>query len=246
MKILSKLMLLALPVLAACGGGSNDETCTTDANLNKTCVAKTSHALPEGIWGGATNTGLSVQTLVLENGQYFSVYTSSAIFTWLVEGIMTAADGTFTDPAAVVFASSGAVQSTAVNGTFLAKTSFSATTPGTLQFNGNYNTVYDTPLTVADVSGSSWNNTVPVMTTVTFNADGSLTGSQGGCTFTGSVKPRATGKHVLDGTLTFTSPACAIGNGVSLPIEATVINGQLTFVGVTPQRTGAFYLSATR
>lgn len=245
MKILSKLMLLALPVLAACGGGSSDQVCTTDANLNKSCAPKTSHALPEGIWGGATNNGLSVQTLVLENGQYFSVYTSSGLFTWLVEGITTATDGAFTDPAAVVFATSGAVQATAVNGSFLAKTSFSATTPGTLQFNGNYNAVYDTPLAVADVLGA-WHNTVPVMTTVDFAADGSLTGQQGGCTFTGSVRPRSTGKHVLDGTLTFASAACAIGNGVSLPIESTVINGQLTFVGVTPQRTGAFYLSATR
>jgi hypothetical protein len=31
-----------------------------------------------------------------------------------------------------------------------------------------------------------------------------------------------------------------------MPIEATVINGQLTFAGVTPQRSSAFVLSATR
>jgi hypothetical protein len=31
---------------------------------------------------------------------------------------------------------------------------------------------------------------------------------------------------------------------VSVSVEATVVNGQLTIVGVTPQRDQAFYLSA--
>ena len=254
MKILSKLMLLALPVLAACGGGSSDQVCTGGANLEKNCMPKTSHALPEGIWNGATTSGLAAQTLVLENGEYFSVYTSSGNFVWMTQGIVTATDGSFTDPATVALASSGALIAATVTGFFTAKTSLAATTNVNLSpavpplvFNGTYNTVYDTPLAISDVLGT-WTNpaTVTTATTVTFAADGSLTGSQGACTFTGSVKPRSTGKHVLDGSLLFTSAACSAGNGVAMPIEATVINGQLTFAGVTPQRSSAFVLSATR
>jgi hypothetical protein len=31
-----------------------------------------------------------------------------------------------------------------------------------------------------------------------------------------------------------------------MPVEATVVNSQLTIVGVTPQRSTAFYLAAAR
>jgi hypothetical protein len=244
MKILSKAMLLALPILAACGGGSDDQSCTGGANLEKICTAKDSHAIPEGIWGGATNNGLSVSTLVLENGQYFIVYSSNGALVWVVQGIMTATNGAFNDPAAVVFGSNGSLLATAVGGTFIAKTSFSATTPGTLQFNGNYNTVYDAPLGIADVTGT-WTSTSPA-TSVTIAANGAFTGSQDACTFAGSVKPRSTGKHVLDGTLTFADASCALGNGTTISFEATVIDNQLAFAGVTQQRTGAFVLTAKR
>ncbi|BAN27098.1 hypothetical protein [Caballeronia insecticola] len=254
MKLPSKLMLLALPVLAACGGGGSDQTCVTSADLQRSCVAKTSHAIPEGIWFGATTTGLAAQTIVLETGQYFSIYTSNADLVWLTEGIVTATDGAFTDPATVAVHTSGAIIAGQLTGNFTAKNTFSATvsintTPNitALNFNGNYNAVYDTPLAISDVLGT-WRNpaTIATPTTVTFRSDGSVTGAQGACTFTGTFKPRATGKHILDGTLNFTDASCATGNGQSMSVEATVVNNQMTIVGVTPQRSTAFYLAATR
>jgi hypothetical protein len=256
MKLLSKLTLLALPVLAACGGGGSDQTCGNDFYLlDRVCVPKTTHTLPEGIWYGATNTGLAAQTIVLENGQYYSVYTSTGgAFTFMTEGVMTATNGAISDPAAVALMSNGVLVAASVTGTFTAKSAFAntftiATSPTATQlnFNGNYNAIYDTSIAVSDVIGN-WTNpaTVSTVATVSFAADGSLTGANGACTFTGSVKPRSTGKHLLDGTLNFTSASCAAGNGVSMPIEATVVNSQLTIVGVTPQRNAAFYLAATR
>lgn len=254
MKILSKIALLSLPILAACGGGSSNESCTGGATLQKTCVAKPSLAIPEGIWYGATTSGLAAQTIVLETGQYFSVYTSSGAFSWMTEGIMSATDGALTDPASVALAADGSIIAATVSGKFTGQTSLAATTSiatnptqTLLVFNGNYNPIYNTPLAVSDVLGT-WNNpaNISTTTTVTFTSDGLLTGTQGNCTFTGSVKPRPTGKHLLDGTVTFTNAACAVGNGVSLPVEATVVNSQLSIVGVTPQRSSAFYLFATR
>jgi hypothetical protein len=254
MKIVSKIALLSLPILAACGGGSSGETCTGGANLQKVCVANPSHAIPEGIWFGATTSGLAAQTIVLETGQYFSVYTSSGAFSWMTEGIMTATDGALSDPASVALAANGAIIAATISGNFTGQTSLAATTSiatnpsqTLLVFNGNYNAIYNTPLAVSDVLGT-WSNSgnIGTSTTVTFSSDGTLTGTQGSCTFTGSVKPRATGKHLLDGTVTFTNAACAVGNGVSLPVEATVVNSQLSIVGVTPQRSAAFYLLATR
>ncbi|WP_232256217.1 hypothetical protein [Caballeronia glathei] len=254
MKLPSKITLLALASLAACGGGGSDETCTTSGDLQKTCIAKPSHSIPEGIWFGATTTGLAAQTIVLETGQYFSVYTLSGNLAWLTEGIVTATDGAFSDPATVAVDYAGAIIAGTLAGNFTAKSTLAATTsinttPNTtaLSFNGNYNSTYDTPLAISDVLGT-WNNPMTIATTatVTFSSDGSATGAQGACTFTGSFRPRATGKHILDGTLTFTDASCATGNGVAMPVEATVVNNQLSIVGVTPQRSTAFYLAATR
>jgi hypothetical protein len=254
MKLLPKIMLLALPLLAACGGGGSDETCVTNGDLTKTCVAKPSHTIPEGIWFGATDTGLAAQTIVLETGQYFSIYTSNQDLVWMTEGMLTATDGAFTDPATVALHFSGEIVAGKSSGTFTAKSVLAAstsinTTPNLtgLNFNGNYSATYDTPLAISDVLGA-WRNPANIATvsTITFAADGSVTGSQGACTFTGSFRARATGKHVLDGSLTFTAAACATGSGVSMPVEATVVNNQMSIVGVTPQRSTAFYLAATR
>jgi len=254
MKLLSKLMLLALPVLAACGGGGDDQTCKTDlGTLTKSCVPNPSHALPEGIWYGSVNSSQSVaaQTIVLETGQYFSIYTQNGSFVWLIEGIMTATDGAFTDPATVGFHTLGAIRAGTLSGNFTAKSALTATTslfvsPDTTptSFNGNYNATYDTPIAISDVA-RAWTSGAGVtpVSTITVAADGTAKGTQNACTFTGSFKPRPTGKHLLDGTLNFTGSLCALSN-VSVAVEATVVNGQLTIVGVTPQRDQAFYLSA--
>ncbi|MDR5816261.1 hypothetical protein QCE62_21945 [Caballeronia sp. LZ033] len=254
MKLLPKVMLLALPVLAACGGGGSDETCVTNGDLTKTCVARTSHAIPEGIWFGATDTGLAAQTIVLETGQYFSIYTLNQDLVWMTEGFVTATNGAFTDPAVVALHYTGEIIAGTLSGTFTAKSAFSATSsintkPNTtaLNFNGNYNATYDAPLAIGDVLGT-WTNpgSITTVSTITFAANGAVTGSQGACTFTGNFKPRATGKHILDGSLNFTSAACATGGGVTMPVEATVVNNQMSIVGVTPQRSTAFFMAATR
>lgn len=254
MKLVSKLTLLALPILAACGGGNDDQTCVTNlSTLQKSCVATTSHALPEGIWYGSANSSQSVaaQTIVLENGQYFSIFTQGGSFVWLIEGIMTATDGAFTDSATVGFHTLGAIRAGSLSGNFTTKSTLAATTslfvaPDTTatSFNGNYNTTYDTPISISDVA-RKWSSEpgVTPISTITFATDGTATGSQNACTFTGSFKPRSTGKHLLDGTLNFAGSSCALNN-VSVSVEATVVNGLLTIVGVTPQRDQAFYMSA--
>lgn len=256
MKLLSRLMLLALPVLAACGGGGGDnQSCTTDlGNLTKSCVANPSHALPEGFWYGSVNSSQSMaaQTIVLETGQYFSIYTQGGSFVWLIEGIMSATDGAFSDSATVGFHTVGAIRAGTLSGNFTTKSALTATTslyvsPDTTatSYNGNYNAVYDTPLAIGDVA-RAWTSAtgdIPI-STITFAADGTAKGTQNACTFTGSFKPRSTGKHLLDGTLNFSGGLLCALNNVSMTVEATVVNGQLTVVGVTPQRDQAFYLSA--
>jgi hypothetical protein len=257
MKIISKLMMLALPVALAACGGNGDKTCVSDANLNKTCVQDT-HNLPEGIWLGAAEApfpGDSVMTIVLETGQYYNLYTMSGGYQMLVEGVMSATNNQFTDNAAVAIANPYQVGAATVSGTFTTNVSMAGMADG-INFNGNYQPVYTTPLAVSDVTG----NWVDAQTTgtdsLTVNTDGTFTGTltttattttpSTTCALSGKLTPRATGKHLLDGTVLLQNngtPPCAFGNGLTLPFEATLINGQLTAVGVTPQRDRAFVLN---
>jgi hypothetical protein len=95
------------------------------------------------------------------------------------------------------------------------------------------------------VTGSWIDAQVGGPSTLTVNADGSFTGTNSTCALSGSLTPRATGKHILDGTVLLQNngtSTCAFGNGATLPFEATLINGELTAVGVTPQRDRAFVL----
>jgi hypothetical protein len=275
MKLLPKLLLLALPVLAAAcgGGGSSDKTCASDAyTLDKTCTQNPTHNLPEGIWSGAASSDqtIAAQTLVLENGQYFTTFTKNGSFYWMIEGVVTATSGSFTDTASVGLLP-GNIRAGQTTGTFTSKGQLSAssslyistdTAPTT--WAGTYNTVYDTPIAISDVARTwtSASGTTPV-STLTINADGTASGTQtvlvsstnsttgittttsNICTFSGSFKPRSTGKHVLDGTLTFAAAAnssCYL-DGKSMPVEATSISGQLTVIGVTAQRDQTFFMS---
>jgi len=250
MKILYKLMILALPVALAACGGNGDKTCTTDANLNKTCTQNPTHTLPEGIWLGASTAGTnvggaSVMTIVLETGQYYNLYTSSGAFLALVEGVMSATNNQFSDNAAVAIENPYQVGASVVTGTFTPNVSM-AGTAGTLDFNGNYAPVYTAPLAVSDVTGSWIDAQTGGPSTLTINANGTFTGTNATCALSGTLTPRATGKHILDGTVLLQNngtTSCAFGNGAMLPFEATVINGQLTAVGVTPQRDRAFVLN---
>jgi hypothetical protein len=122
-------------------------------------------------------------------------------------------------------------------------------TAGQLGFNGNFTPVYNTPLAVSDVTGSWIDAQTGGLSTLTVNADGSFTGTlidtNSSCALSGTLTPRATGKHILDGTVLLQNNGtntCAFGNGVTLPFEATLINSELTAVGVTPQRDRAFVL----
>jgi hypothetical protein len=250
MKILPKLMLLALPVaLAACGGGGN-QTCVTtyaDSSPGKVCVT-TTHTPPEGIWAGASSASTSVLTLVLETGQYYSLYTTSGVFDDMVEGTMTTTNNAFSDTAAVAFVGSAEVAATTVQGTFVAQSTMTGTA-GSLTFNGNYNSVYGTALNISDVTGTWTDALASGTSSLTVASDGSFTGTAEGCAVSGTMTPRSTGKHVLDGTVLLQnsgSTTCQYGNGTTLSFEATDINGELIALGVTAQRTLPFVMTLVR
>ena len=46
--------------------------------------------------------------------------------------------------------------------------------------------------------------------TIAINSSGAITGSSAGCSFTGTATPRASGKNVLDVSITFGASPCAL------------------------------------
>ncbi len=111
-------------------------------------------------------------------------------------------------------------------------------------YTGTYNATYDTPIALADLARTwtSGSGITPV-SSITIGADARCRAGpragQSACTFTGSFKLRATGKD----TLAFSGSSCSY-SGKSMSVEATVISGQMTIVGVTQQRDAAFFTSA--
>lgn len=262
MKVKIFTAIAVIPFIAGCGGGG-DKPCQqlTSAGWQACAPApKPSTAIPEGIWGGGTSDGLAVSTLVLENGQYFIVPTSTS-GVGLVEGIMTASGGNFSDPSAVVYPATDVPVAASVSGSFSAQKTLSGTVAASqalsspfaqgstgISFNGNYNSLYDSPATIVEAQGTWTGQTAgsSAGATLTVAADGTFTGADGSCSFSGSVSPRATGKHVLDGKVTFNTSACILTAGTSMNFEAVVSGNQLVAAGVTAQRDHAFAIVATK
>ena len=106
--------------------------------------------------------------------------------------------------------------------------SFTGTAPAT----ANY--IYETPATLASVSGN-WSGTSLAGEALNFSVAtaGALSGTAAsGCSFTGTATPRASGKNVLDVSVTFGPAPCALpgltGKGIS--VSSQLSNGKRQFL----------------
>jgi hypothetical protein len=211
----NRLLLTALAAfLAACGGGGDGGT-TPSVSV-----------LPEGVYGGTLtgSTSPDFQMLVLENGDLWAVYGSRSPTLFSVAGFIqgsTSSGGTsFSSANARDYGVAPAVAGTAI-GTFnaAAGTIAGSVTAGgqSVTFSGGpiagslYN--YNAPASVAAVTGSWTLGTTLTGDTVFLNVQpsGSFSAtSNSGCTFAGTIAPRASGKNVLNVSVTFGPAPCAL------------------------------------
>lgn len=96
--------------------------------------------------------------------------------------------------------------------------------PPSLRFTiprGTYRFAYDTPVDISEAIGT-WVGNIGSTgeTRLTISPDLSFTGTQGSCSFSGSVRARPTGKHVFDES--FSMMRRASGTGTSMNVEAVV------------------------
>jgi hypothetical protein len=243
MKTALKLGCIAIAsVLVACGGGGDD--------------APSSAPTAEGVYGGTLtgSTSSAFQLLVLENGEFWAMYgTRTPNFfgvAGFIQGSGTSNNGSFASSNTKDFGFSPALAGT-TSATYNAGaktiTGTVASGSGSVGFTGGpiqgslYN--YDAPASLNTVSGP-WSTTSLTGETVVINiaGGGSFTASSsGGCAFSGSVVPRASGKNVFSVALTFGAAPCVLpgqsasGIAVAYPLASgqtqllvAVVNGGRT------------------
>jgi hypothetical protein len=78
-------------------------------------------------------------------------------------------------------------------------------------------------------------------TSIAVSSNGTMTGTSGGCSFTGTVTPRTSGKNVFDASMTFGALPCALPNqtatGMALAYATTNNQTQLLIGAVDSART---------
>jgi hypothetical protein len=212
----------------------------------------------EGVYAAALTGGQysHSKALILENGQYWSLYgnDSGSFFTvyGFIQGSGISADGTYSAGDLRDF---GSGTSPAIAGTMTADYDATAETlDGTwafdnvaeIQFTGGEITDspydYDTPADIATAAGH-WNGTSAAgpSVSITINTDGSFNMVDGQCVSTGTMKPRASGKNVFNLTIKFGDAPCAMANqtakGVAITYPLTSTGEmQLMAAAVSPSR----------
>lgn len=178
----------------------------------------------EGVYGGALtgSTASDFQALILENGEFWSLYgqDSGSIFSvyGFVQGMGASSNGAFTASDVKDFGFNPPL-----SGTLSATYNSSAKTisgtvssaSGSVQFSGGpisgsqYN--YDRAASLSNISGN-WNTVSSSGGSVSVNvsANGSVTTAEGGCSGSGSITPRSSGKNVFNVSLTFGASPCVL------------------------------------
>jgi hypothetical protein len=208
MKLKLSLITCAIAVLSGCGGGGDGGGGTPVVNT------------AEGFWEGTSSNGATVSIAILENGEAWG---GAIVGNTLVSAIAGTANGSGTSFSAsgseFAFTSNSVARGT-YTGSVTQKQRIQATGSSGNTIDLAYDANYDRGVTAAEIAGSytlSGRTALYSITNLTFTvgANGAFTIVDGGCTTTGTVTPRASGKAIVDVRATGTGP-CVLGNGVSL------------------------------
>jgi hypothetical protein len=196
-------------LIVGCGGGGD-----SPAPAPAPTPAPTPKVSAEGFWQGTSSTGYSVVGVVLENGEYWFIYSLNNFISGVVQGSGQSSNGSFTSTNAVDLNVDGSILAGSVSGSYRVNQSFSGTgsgTGGSFTFSLTYDPSYDRPASQSAVAGTWAARISPTQTlSVTVGSNGVLTGSFNGCSLSGSFTPRPSGKNVYQVTYTLGSAPCVL------------------------------------
>ncbi len=241
LKTLTALSLVA--ALTACGGGGGDDAPTPPPKA----------ATAEGFWTGTTSNGLKAYVAILENGETWGFYTTSAnALAGAFYGNTTSSGTNLLSGSGLDFYN-GAANATNYSGTFAPKSTLTVTMGNGVRVNGTYSTDYDKPASLAALAGTYYGygltaKSAATYTPVTFSSNGTITAGNSFCTMAGTATPRASGKNVFDVRVTFTGSSCALPSGTSVTGMAYYDTAarSLIAMGLNGSKNDGFVYAGTR
>jgi len=227
MKIKMMTVAALCGALAACGGGSGDDAGSPPPTQSQTA---------EGYYFGTATDGTVTADLdmfVLEDGTYYAVFSDAdSNFLAFNQGTAQQSNGSFTASNARIFAGLEPSSASPVSGTYVAHQSITGTMNDGdthVSFSASADTSiysYGTPAVLADITGN-WDLNLEdgEIAPTSISNTGAISGvSSGGCHFSGTVKPRASGKNVFDLAVTFGAAPCALAGQSTKGIVISVHN----------------------
>ncbi len=215
-----------------------------------TGVAQAASTKAEGIYAGTTSTGYSFDSIFLEDDTFWTVYgvpTASGGLTvyGFDQGSGTSANGSYTALNAKDFFHTGVVSTGNLTATYVPNQSISGSF-GTGTFSGTKPVTtaysYGNPAQLVDIVGTWTGNLLDSsVASITIAANGAFTGTNVGCSFSGTITPRASGKSVFNVSLTFGGAPCALSGqtvgGIGLWVNVGASSKQLVIPVVNTGKT---------
>lgn len=231
--ILSALLVAALAGCGGGGGGSNDS-----GQQPLPAAAKI-----EGAWDGTVSNGNTLRLIALEDNSFWGIFGRVVGNTLLVEGFARGSGqisgsqfiGSQREYDSAGNTYSGSFAGTVVSGVSVTgSTSFAGGSASTYSLTPIPTAEYDygRAANISDIAGA-WNGQFidGASGAITINGSGQLTGSSSGCSFTGSVTPRSSGKNVFNFSVTFGGGNCLLPgetmSGIAVQYRTTAGTSQL-------------------
>lgn len=201
MNLLKKTLIVVASglFLFGCGGGDNSAPPTT------------SNSNAEGLWQGTTSTGYHIAAVVLENGQYYSLYSRDGVVDGGYYGDLVVSGNTFNGSLDNIDYLSNKVYKGTISGTVVTKDQIQGSTVHDNNlvntFTARYNSAYEDPASLSKIAGRYIGPTnklgaVAVLNIFESGAVNGTTTAPGAnlprCIITGQAMPRPSGKNVYD------------------------------------------------
>lgn len=244
MRVNKKLITLAVAAaLTGCGGGSDSTTSATTVST----------FTPEGHWTGFTSAGWAFNMAVLEDGDTWGLYYSGSTILGAISGKTTSTPTAFTGTGTEFMLPARSAVESKYSGTFTRKATLTLQTSGGVAVNASYAPSYDQPANLGTVAGTysgvgQTTRTAIAAQPLTVTSTGSITGGVAGCTVTGVLLPRASGKGVFNLFIDRDGLQCATGSTGSFQglafYDAT--DRRLIAVSANAKKEDGFFYVGTR
>jgi hypothetical protein len=234
-------------LLAGCGGGgggggTNGASPTSAASPTSGASPTTAaivSASAEGVYEGSISNGRSHTTLILENDEFFTLYGSALsggglAVSGFMQGTGKSVNGSFSSSDLRDFFPDGTAVAASLSASYVPKSSLNGSvteSSSAVTFTGtsplkNSLYIYDTAANLSDIVGVwSMIDLQGSSVILSISTSGAFAGSANGCSFTGGITPRASGKNVFDVALTFGPSPCRLAGKPSSGIAVEYVSG---------------------